>query len=88
MIRTSNQKARQFVQNRQEFKGANTFAESHGQVYIVFSYGHHWILFVWKDGVWYENKDKYSATTSKHRSQLHPLTDTVKMSHEEIRKMY
>jgi hypothetical protein len=54
-------------------------ASDGSRMYVVYSYGPHWPLFVWHDGVWYENKDRYSVTTSKHRSQAHPRCDTVKV---------
>ena len=81
-MKTSNIKARSLVQNLVPFKGNNTFGEIIGEAYAVFSYGHHWPLFVNVNGQWYENGDRYSVTTSKHRSQLHPLTTT------EIRSVY
>ncbi|MEK9770168.1 MAG: hypothetical protein VW683_14740, partial [Betaproteobacteria bacterium] len=37
-------------------------------------------LFVWENGAWYENIDKYSPTTSKHKTQTHPHEDTMPMS--------
>lgn len=49
------------------------------KVYAVFSYGKHWPLFVY-DGqaeVWFENTERYSNTTSRHRSQAHPLRPTI-----------
>lgn len=79
MKRISNKNARKSVQIRTEFKGNNTYGMWHSDnKYVVYSYGSHFPLFVWYHGVWYENSDKYSTTTSKHRTQLHPLTDTVK----------
>jgi hypothetical protein len=81
-MKTANCSARPLVQNLKPFKGNNTFGEIIGEVYAVFSYGHHWPLFVNVNGQWYENGDRYSVTTSKHRSQLHPLTTT------EIRSVY
>jgi hypothetical protein len=34
-------------------------------------------MFIYDSGKWYGNKDKYSRSTSKQYSQLHPLTDGV-----------
>ena len=85
MKRVANKDARTHVQNRKEFEGSNTFAEwslgkgaSEGSPrrYIVYSYGKHWPLFIWENGVWYENADRASVSTSKHRTQLHPHTQT------------
>lgn len=74
MTKTTNSNARLFVQNRQEFTGSNTFGRWVNGNYVVYSYGLHFPLFVWCafNAEWYQNSDKYSATTSKHKTQLHP----------------
>ena len=86
-MRVSNSDARASVQGKLSFKGNNTFGEWIGDVYAVFSYGHHWPLFAFVDGIWFENQEKYSPTTSKHRGQLHPLEDTEKVTLQEIRRL-
>jgi hypothetical protein len=53
----------------------------------VQSYGY-WPLFVCihlqgKD-VWFENTDRYSITTSKHRSQSHPHVPTQPLTRDEM----
>lgn len=71
--KTSNKKARDLVTNRIEFTGSNTFGTLFPNgVYAVFSYGFHFPLFVFDGKVWIENADRYSVTTSKHKSQLRP----------------
>jgi len=87
--RVANQDARRYVQNLEEFQGSNTFAvwkTVPGDVsrYVVYSYSQHWPLFIYEDGKWYENADKYSRTTSKHCSQLHPLCDTERRSASDM----
>jgi hypothetical protein len=52
--------------------------------YVVYSYGEHWPLFVYEDGKWYENADKYSRSTTKHHGQLHPLCETERHSAEDM----
>lgn len=86
-MKISNSKARSLVQSRLSFQGNNTSGEWIEGVYAVFSYGHHWPLFAWIDGTWYENQERYGTTTSKHRSQLHPLEDTEKVSKDELLKL-
>lgn len=46
-------------------------------LYVVYSYGHHWPLFVYEKigGTWMVNEDKASRTTSKHRGQVWPRDD-------------
>ena len=55
--------------------------------YVVYSYGEHWPLFVYAGGHWYENRVKYSRTTSKQHSQAHPHEPTTPMSEREITQL-
>ena len=58
--------------------------------YVVYSYGDHWPLFIamtlvpYGPDVWFENKDRHSVTTSKHRSQTHPHQPTTLLSTEHM----
>jgi|APCry1669191860_1035381.scaffolds.fasta_scaffold63929_1 hypothetical protein len=88
MSKISNKTARGFVQVRAPFKGSNTFAEVINGVFVVFSYGYHFPLFAHINGVWYENADKYSPSTSKQQSQLHPLAETVKLDTLALKAIY
>ena len=77
MKRVANNAARTYVKTLTPFKGSNTFGQWESESgadarYVVYSYGRHWPLFVWHDGKWYENEGKYSVSTSKQHSQLHP----------------
>jgi len=79
----SNNKARQYVKDCKEFKANNLWSEwVHDEAtdtknarYIVYSYDRHWPLFIYEVRVdaWFENASKYGTTTSKHRTQSHPL---------------
>ena len=70
-LRTSNRAARDVVTNKIPFKGNNTHGEYRNGSYVVFSYD--WYpIFVFKDGQWFENEQKYSVSTSKQTSQLRP----------------
>lgn len=92
----ANYNARRYVQDHKVFMGSNTFAEWYEQGidgtkdivkrYVVYSYRYDFPLFVWDElaGQWFENTTKYSQTTSKHKSQLHPLGDTVKLCLEDM----
>lgn len=73
--RVANSNARKYVQQRKPFRGNNTYGACIEDRYVVYSYGEHWPLFVYDDGRWFANSDRYSRSTSKHRTQLHPLTD-------------
>lgn len=82
-VRTTNRKARDYTVNGIPFTNSNGQLFGRWEtpkLFVVYSYGTHWPLFAWDDGTWYENEDKYSSTTSRHRSQSHPLAETVKIS--------
>jgi len=85
-MKTSNRRARTQVQQLRPFKGNNTFAEYVGNVYIVYSYGRHWPLFAKINGRWIENENRYSVSTSKHHSQLHPLEKTRKLPVNQMKE--
>jgi len=83
-MKVSNNNCRRYVKQMIPFKGSNLYAEMNKCIYTVYSYGRHFPLFVCKDGVWYENNEKYSVTTSKHRSQSHPHFTTVMKNTQEL----
>jgi len=70
----ANKDASEYVNRCEEFEGSNTFAESGADLYIVYSYGRHFPMYVYDYTTreWYANSDKYSTTTSKHQSQCRP----------------
>ena len=86
-MKVANKNARRYVEQRQIFQGSNCFSEQRGSAYIVFSYGYHWPMFIFRDGKWYENGSKYSVTTSKHHSQLRPRESMEAISHQEMLRM-
>ena len=87
-MKISNRNARCYVMDRKPFTANNIFAEIVNDVYIVYSYGYHFPMYVNFDGVWYENADKYSVTTSKHKNQARPLAaDTVITNTETLKNI-
>ena len=81
IVKTANSRARGFVQTLTEFEASNTYgvwyADSYENArYVVYSYGTHWPMFIFDGEKWYENGDRASKTTSKHKNQLHPLCET------------
>lgn len=81
-MRVSNNKAKEYVNRLEEFQGSNTFAEwssmaEDNQVYIVYSYGHHFPMYIYddKEKKWVGNKGKYSQSTARHQSLLRPSGD-------------
>lgn len=92
MKRVSNSSCRPFVQQRTPFQGSNLYAINLGQGtddfrYVVYSYGIHWPLFVYTNGCWFENEQKHSVSTSKHRSQSHPHHPTILLSTHWMRTL-
>jgi hypothetical protein len=68
---TTNIRGRELVQNKIPFKGSNTHANYVNNAYVVYSYN--WYpIYVFKDGQWFENEDRYSVSTAKQMSQLRP----------------
>lgn len=81
-MRIANANARTEVVGRREFQASNIFGVNQGGLYTVYSYGLHWPMFIYdsETGRWFENEDKYSVTTSKHRTQAHPQRETTLLS--------
>lgn len=75
--RVANAKCRQYVADREPFKGSNLYGvyslvDTDHEVYTVFSYGDHFPMFIYTEGMWFENEDKFSKSTSRHYSQAKP----------------
>ena len=73
--RTSNWEARNYTASQLPFKGSNLEGywkqTPSGKIYVVKSYG--WYsVFIFKDGIWYEIKDRYSRATGKQMSNANP----------------
>lgn len=89
-MKVPNKLAREFVQKQHPFEGSNLYGRFHttenpdgshtGSWYAVYSYGGHWPLFVYANDIWFENEDKFSSSTNRHRSQAHPHCPTVLLS--------
>lgn len=91
MARISNGSCRPFVQQLKPFKANNIYAEfadASKQIYVVYSYGNHWPLYINVGGKWYWNTDKYGTTTSKHSGQASPLASKyVYMNVKQMRSL-
>ena len=83
----SNADAESSVAERQPFLGSNLDGKKIGNAYVVFSYGYY-PIFVYYNGQWYENADKYSSSTAKQMGQVRPTMDTIKKSTEDLTAMY
>lgn len=87
MPRVRNRNCRPYVERRESFQGSNLWGEwnAEGSRYIVYSYGHHFPLYVWDDqvGKWFGNESKISVSTSRHRSQAMPRNAPIEWKDQE-----
>jgi hypothetical protein len=76
--RVANTKCRPYVEKREPFRGSNLYGiyslvDADHEVYTVYSYDTHHPLYIYTEGMWFENEDKYSPSTSKHLTQARPM---------------
>ena len=88
MKRIANNKAREVIDNREEFQGSNMFGkwldkgngrwnefiDVTSKVYVVYSYGSHFPMYIYdaKEQKWLGNSDKYSRSTTRQQSHARP----------------
>ena len=85
MKKITNRQAKSYVERLEEFKANNLSAKWEMGRYVVYSYGY-WPLWVYCNGnnFWYENTDKYSKTTSCHRTYANPGVKAIPMTRDEM----
>jgi hypothetical protein len=76
--RVANSSCRPYVEKREPFKGSNLYGiyslmDADQEVYTVYSFDTHYPMYIYANGMWFENEDRYSRTTSKHKSQARPM---------------
>lgn len=88
-MKIANCRAHYSVEKKEVFKGSNLFSEKLRKGYVVYSYGHHFPLFVYSEITqrWYMNMTKRSVTTRKHRSQAHPGKYCEELNLQEMKKL-
>lgn len=90
-MKVANSKRRPLVQEHKPFDGSNLFARTQSneteQWYVVYSYGEHYPMFIYANGCWFENEDKYSRSTTRHNTQAHPLKPTVLLSTHWMKRL-
>jgi len=77
--RTTNSNAREYTASKMPFVASNLKGEwkynYQGElIYVVYSY-EYYPIYIFRDGIWFINSDKYSATTAKHISRSLPSGD-------------
>lgn len=59
------------VAAKEEFDCNGTlYSVNDGGKYIVYSYGKHFPVAMYRDGAWTYNSDRYSPTTGRHQSMV------------------
>lgn len=86
-VKSSNRSCRRYVKERKPFVANNIYAEERNGRYVVFSYGEHFPMYLYDNGVWYENTDRYSPTTSKHQTQTHPQVACIPKTTRELEEI-
>jgi hypothetical protein len=85
----ANSKCRPLVEAREEFQGSNlwgvwhdsTLTESIDRQYVVYSYGHHFPIYIYTDryNQWFGNTEKYSQSTMRHQAVARPRDVEIHM---------
>ena len=87
MKKISNRNGSEHTSVKLEFNGNNTFARWENGAYVVYSYGCHFPMFVYRGTQWYENSDKYSISTSKQQSQSKPNARTKPLNTKQLKNL-
>ncbi len=87
MKNVNNKDAFIFINSGVEFKGSNTYGVNKGKVYAVYSYGEHFPIYAYIESKWYGNSDKYSASTSRHQSQLRPTGNIEYINTQTLKQL-
>lgn len=85
-MRVNNSDAAHHVRGREDFTGSNMFGVNHRHVYVVYSYGKHFPMYLYdnQSGRWVGNSDKYSRSTTRHQSQTRPYDIDKWVTTDEI----
>ena len=67
------------IEIQQTKKNSGYYIKNTEHLYIVYSYGEHFPMYVYDDsvGMWFDNEDRYSPTTAKHQTLARPDTDDM-----------
>ena len=85
--KVSNKESSQYARNKEPFNGSNLSGKiMPNKAYVVLSYGYY-PLYVYKYNKWYENKEKYSVSTTKQQGQSRPTGSTIKKTTKQLKKL-
>lgn len=94
--RIVNSKAKTHVNNRENFIGSHIFGEDLGglgKMYVAYSYGEQFPVYVWHKNKWYHNTDSYLhkgetvTATEKHKEDMRPSGQSSGMSLKGLQSM-
>ena len=73
-MRVANKDAKQYIDRQEKFIGSNTFGEQADNLYVVYSYGHHFPMYIYdrQAGEWIGNKGRDSVSTTRQQSHCRP----------------
>lgn len=87
----TNSDAASYVDCQEPFQTNNKtlFARKRDGLYVVYSYGEHFPLYVYDfvSGVWFGNGDRYSVTTTRHKTHARPQGEITWCSTDYLRGM-
>lgn len=89
-MKTTNKRSRNFVETMTPFQASNLSGKfcTINRLYIVYSYNWYPLLvFCFKTDKWFENSEKYSASTSRQLSQCRPHANTTLVTHEQLKSL-
>lgn len=88
--RLTNPETKKMVKKRQNFIGSHIYGEDLGglgQMYVAYSYGEQFPVYLWYKDKWYHNSDNYmlddgsvNEPTIQHKADMRPSQDTHGMS--------
>jgi hypothetical protein len=94
--RIVNKKAKNFVNKKENFIGSHIYGEDLGglgKMYVAYSYGEQFPLYVHYKGKWYHNKNQYivndrvNKPTEKHKDNMRPTAQTTGITLSSMQKM-
>lgn len=88
--RITNPDSKDYVRKRENFIGSHIYGEDLGglgKMYVAYSYGEQFPVYVWHNGKWYHNSSDYvlddgtvNEPTNQHKKDMRPSQDTHGLS--------
>ena len=95
--RIVNPEAKNFVKKKKNFIGSHIFGEdlgNLGKMYVAYSYGEHFPVYLYSNGKWYHNYDEYikddgsvNDATNTHKKDMQPKKGTIGISTKQMQSL-